>query len=465
MVEFYNVRLGHYFLTIEPSDITAIETGMAGPGWIKTGLAFYAYRIPSPGQPACVNGCGVPVTRFYGTPGLGPNSHFFTASAAEVAVLDRPGTGWSREHIAFSIPVPDEQGQCATGLLPVYRLYNNRWRENDSNHRYTTSVAERDRTVARGWTHEGVAFCAYGSAELPLKSLAVNIDLSRKILPSAECEDESRSLGPCLAINNVPVPSAPGTAARSTYAEWTGLSTEHNYEVPGRQAADVFVQGAPSATGANYFGIRVSSASRGAWEEVAVNPLYQLRTKSEADGRDLRFFPFGPAESAVQLRVIWAAHVKRIAISAPGGHAFGHPTLEFTDVKSGKNLYFTMLSYGTQPPDENDYLAADLFTGKVIVGTTLRASSPYLRNFGSATLRFPTIFTSTEPFGTGGSFEFRVDRDEFQRVLDAARRLDPTLSAEPADYLLDNFHFNNEVYRDGDLGLNLGEFRLDLMRR
>lgn len=291
--------------------------------------------------------------------------------------------------------------------------------------------------------------------------------MSRKILPSAECEDERLSLGPCLAINNVPVPGALSlTTPSRDFFDWTGLDTQFNYVVPALEAGDVFVQGlAAPGVATSTLGIRVSSASRGAWEEVAVNPLYQLRTTREADGRDLRFFPFGRSEGAVQLRVSWAARVKRIVIGAPGSHAFGHPTLEFTDTRSGKNLYFTMLAYGTQPPDDNDYLAADLFTGKVIVGTTLRAASPYLRNFGLQTLRLPLGFLSGDPVGYGGAFEFRVDRGEFQRVLDAARRLDATLSGDPGDYLLDNFHFNNEVYREGDLGLTLADFRLELVRR
>lgn len=473
VVEFYNVDLGHYFLTVDPADVSAIEAGHAGPGWVKTGLAFSAYHQPLAADTYCSGDCGVPVTRFYGTPGLGPNSHFFTASQAEVDALRPPGTGWSLEHVAFSIPVPDASRQCGPGLVPVYRLYNNLWMVNDSNHRYVTDSGERDRTVAKGWTYEGVAFCAYRALEVPIKSFEVTIDLSRKILPSAECEDERISLGPCLAINQVPVPRSLFSATAAPppdFFAWTGLDAPFNYVIPGRPAsaaaADVFVQGtAPPGMATSTFGIRVSSASRGPWEEASVNPLYQLRTAREADGRDLRFFPFGRAESAVQLRVSYTARVKRIVILEQGGHAFGHPTLEFTDQRSGKNLYFTMLTYGTQPADDGDYLAADLFTGKVIVGTTLRAASPYLRNFGLPTLRLPLAFVSADPSGSGGAFDFRVDRAEFQRVLDAARRLDPSFSADPGDYLLDNFHFNNDVYRAGDLGLTLAEFKLELIRR
>ena len=45
------------------------------------------------------------------------------------------------------------------------------------------------------------------------------------------------------------------------------------------------------------------------------------------------------------------------------------------------------------------------------------------------------------------------------------RTVDAALSSAPADYLVDNFHFNNEVYGDGDIGLNLDSYKLELLRR
>src|SRR5688500_11150532 len=59
--EFYNVDLGHYFLTIDPADVAAIEAGHAGPGWVKTGLAFTAYRQPLASEAYCLGDCGAPV--------------------------------------------------------------------------------------------------------------------------------------------------------------------------------------------------------------------------------------------------------------------------------------------------------------------------------------------------------------------------------------------------------------------
>jgi hypothetical protein len=58
-----------------------------------------------------------------------------------------------------------------------------------------------------------------------------------------------------------------------------------------------------------------------------------------------------------------------------------------------------------------------------------------------------------------------MNREEFQRVVDAGRTVDSALSSLPADYLVDHFRFNNEVFGDGEIGLNLDSYTLDLLRR
>src|SRR6187402_603916 len=78
VVEYHNVVLNHYFLTANPSEAANIDAGRAGPGWIRTGRGFTAYAFTN----SLCQGC-VPIARFYGTPGLGPNSHFHTENPAE----------------------------------------------------------------------------------------------------------------------------------------------------------------------------------------------------------------------------------------------------------------------------------------------------------------------------------------------------------------------------------------------
>lgn len=463
VVEYYNTITGHYFMTADPAEEQAIAKGKSGPGWVRTGLVFGGY--PRTGSAdSCVD-CGIPVYRFYGP---GPNSHVFTADPVEAEILRRPGSGWIFEREEFRIPVPDASGQCIGSTVPVVRFYNDRFRFNDANHRYVTSDGERGRMRSRGWLDEGARFCALMAREDPLHSFALTGPL--KVLPSAQCEDEALSLGPCVAVNNLVPPSYQLPPQRvdlvaPDFFERTGFASSINFVQPARSgsaaeaAEGAFVQGAPYL-----MGIHVATPGRGGSLYSSVNPLYQFRTAIDADGRDRRYFPWATAyESEVQLSVSGVINVKRLR-TAPGSHAYGHPTLEFIDQRSGRHLYFTALTYGTVDPNA-DYLAPDVGTGKVIVGTTFRASTPYGRHAGIPTLHTPSPFQSGNYWGWGGAFDFRIDRAEFQRIVNAARTVDPALSADPRDYMFDNFHFCNEVVGDGEIGLNLADFKVQVLRR
>jgi hypothetical protein len=465
VVEYYNVHLRHYFLTAHPSEMEDIEAGSAGDGWIRTGLSFTAYPADSP-QPGyyCADGCGVPVSRFYTHIG---NTHFYTADPAEAAGLEQPQSGWILEQREFRIPVPDATGQCAAGLVPVFRLYNHRAVYHDANHRYVTDAGERERMIALGWIDEGVRFCALGAKAVPIKSYAITARAPTRVMPSAQCEDEAVNRGSCIAVNNLPVPSllfpkSGGTTPRD-FVDLTGQAMSTRlFVVPGASAPDLpeyaFVEDAGST-----IGIHVDTRGRGPASLSSVNPLYQFHTGVDAGRFDDRFFPFGPSESAVQLAVHFTLNVKSIGTRGAGSAAYGHPTLELIDQRSAHHLYFTVLTYGTVAPA--DFLGVDSSTGKAIVGTTFRAQTPYGRSMALPTLFTPSGFVPDNPWGWGGYFEFRVDRTEFQRILDAARTLDPALSASPADYLLDNFHFNDEVAGDGAIGINLADYTLELLRR
>ena len=158
VTEFYNTTLGHYFMTAEQAEVQAILAGSAGPGWVLTGHTFNAY-------PSVANGRAdaVPVCRFYGTPGKGPNSRFYTADPAECAAV-KLDPGWTYEGIAF-YATGTGAGGCpysnydSKGLPPVYRAYNNRFAFNDSNHRFTTEQSVYAQMQQAGWKGEGMVFC------------------------------------------------------------------------------------------------------------------------------------------------------------------------------------------------------------------------------------------------------------------------------------------------------------------
>ncbi|WP_159051692.1 S8 family peptidase [Thauera aromatica] len=147
--EFHNTDLQHYFLTGSKDEAALIEKGSAGPGWTDTREYFYAWS-------RAVDGAA-PVCRFYGTPGIGPNSHFYTASAQECDLV-KLDPGWTYEGIAFYARLPTEDA-CPVDTIPVFRSYNMRWMLNDSNHRYTTDEAIYQQMNRSGWVGEGVALC------------------------------------------------------------------------------------------------------------------------------------------------------------------------------------------------------------------------------------------------------------------------------------------------------------------
>jgi serine protease len=115
---------------------------------MRTGQSFPAYSAPATGTST--------VCRFYGTPGLGVNSHFYTAFDFECAAVKQM-PAWTFEADAFYIDA--NVTQCPPSTRPVFRLYNNGM-GGEPNHRYVTSWPVVDAMQTAGWLLEGVVFCA-----------------------------------------------------------------------------------------------------------------------------------------------------------------------------------------------------------------------------------------------------------------------------------------------------------------
>jgi hypothetical protein len=98
-------------------------------------------------------------------------------------------------------------------------------------------------------------------------------------------------------------------------------------------------------------------------------------------------------------------------------------------------------------------------TGRVIVGTAFRDDPLFGKRLAGS---FMHCDGDANQGGceTGGFFSFRITRDDFAKVLGLARTLNPQLSPDPMRYLLANFHFNNEIYREAELGLTLSNYTL-----
>ena len=78
--------------------------------------------------------------RFYGSLPPGPNSHFYTADAAECDYYRERELGWIYEGISFRTDLPARDfPYCAPDRVPIHRLYNRRGAVLDSNHRFVAN--------------------------------------------------------------------------------------------------------------------------------------------------------------------------------------------------------------------------------------------------------------------------------------------------------------------------------------
>ncbi len=148
---FRNSKNSHYFITAGTAEKDSLLSGGGGGGWYLVDEGFHAWPADGP-APAAAR----PVCRFYSA---AVNSHFYTAGPNECELLKQPGSGWTYEGIAFRALVPTK-GSCYPGTTPVWRLYNDRFAQADSNHRFAASADTYRHMMANGWIGEGVAFCS-----------------------------------------------------------------------------------------------------------------------------------------------------------------------------------------------------------------------------------------------------------------------------------------------------------------
>jgi serine protease len=153
-VEYYWAARDHYFITADTAEVAALDSGKF-VGWQRTGYSFSAYAGTTDGTN--------PVCRYY-IPAPWGDSHFFSASAYECAQVKVKFPQFIAEtDAAFYVTLPNTAtGACASGTMPVYRLWDQRV---DTNHRLTSNRAQRDLMVTKGWVAEGygsdpVAMCA-----------------------------------------------------------------------------------------------------------------------------------------------------------------------------------------------------------------------------------------------------------------------------------------------------------------
>ena len=66
----------------------------------------------------------------------------------------KANANWTFEGEVFYVVPPAEDGACAAGTMPVYRVYNDGMGA-APNHRLMTDLALQSEMVTRGWVPEG----------------------------------------------------------------------------------------------------------------------------------------------------------------------------------------------------------------------------------------------------------------------------------------------------------------------
>jgi hypothetical protein len=196
IVEFYNSNIDHYFIT-NPEEAEMLDQGSAGPGWRRTGNTFQASDAATGGY--------APVFRFYTS---GANSHTYTFEGdSEYTGLRSQNPSnilspnlWTAENRTFYIKSPVNT-ICPSGTQPVYRLYNNRAAQRDSNHRFTVDQSIVNQMLAQGWLMDGVAMCADPDPVYPSTSVLASTTAEASVSTS----DGARVLIPEGAVALTPL--------------------------------------------------------------------------------------------------------------------------------------------------------------------------------------------------------------------------------------------------------------------
>jgi hypothetical protein len=161
VVEYHHAAFDHYFITPVPDEITLLDA-RAPPfqDWSRTGLSFNAYA--KSGAPAG----SVAICRFFNTTFAPKSSHFYAARGfgCEATIAKFPDWNLEDDNL-FTTMLPDAGGNCPAGTIPLYRMYNNGM-GGAPNHRFVTSLTERQKMLDQGFVAEGagigVGMCVPG---------------------------------------------------------------------------------------------------------------------------------------------------------------------------------------------------------------------------------------------------------------------------------------------------------------
>ena len=153
VVEYYNRDLDAYFVTGRANEQAAID-GVAS--FQRTGGTFAATS-------AANETVGLtPICRYYiSVANPYTSSHFYGPRDTDCAfIANAKPAGFSYDGLDFAVTLPVSGACPATAPFAIYRSFRAGAGGKTSNHRFSTSLARYNEMTAKGWSPEGVVFCA-----------------------------------------------------------------------------------------------------------------------------------------------------------------------------------------------------------------------------------------------------------------------------------------------------------------
>lgn len=149
VVEYRHSVFDHYFITPVADEIAKLDARVPPfENWSRTGRTFRAYE-------STATAGSVAICRFFNDSFAPKSSHFYApiGLGCESTLANFPDWRLEDDKL-FAVKLPDTTGACPAGAVPVYRLYN-RGQGGAPNHRFVTSLADRQEMLDKGYVAEG----------------------------------------------------------------------------------------------------------------------------------------------------------------------------------------------------------------------------------------------------------------------------------------------------------------------
>lgn len=313
------------------------------------------------------------------------------------------------------------------------------------------------------------------AAEMPTASFTL---VPARVVRSALCEDEITGLGGCVGINQQPempriIPlnqQTPTDPAVIPFSRRTGTTGDVHtaqtatslYEIDARSLAQTRANSSDIGIYVNGFDLTTSIPA------TSVNPIYQFTTTPPTPGEtDRRIMPWKDSVNR-DLELSFGLLIRIMQRASAQGYAQSHPVIELIDTKSRRNFYITIGAAAVAPlptTPEGDFFGKDFGFGNAIISTIFRDNPGFGVRLAGNGFWCNTANNAGSCPQTETLFSFRLRKQDIAFVIARARTLDPALSADIADYAIDNFSFNNEVSPDGQVGLTLTNYTLSIFNR